>query len=124
MGGQTINLGTTSVPIRDQNISVVGDVIKTGPQMSNVGKQVEVTTNCQLMDAKYGNPITGLYGIGQGYSLPTSDPSVQAEQRYGAKADSVGLYIKQIGNKILQQVLPHKKIKFVTPQSSDIAIST
>ena len=92
--------------------------------MSNVGKQVEVTTNCQLMDAKYGNPITGLYGIGQGYSLPTSDPSVQAEQRYGAKADSVGLYIKQIGNKILQQVLPHKKIKFVTPQSSDIAIST
>jgi hypothetical protein len=53
------------------------------------------------MDAKYGRTITGLYGIGQGYSLPTSDPSVQAEQRYGAKADSVGLYIKQIGNKIL-----------------------
>ena len=31
VAGQQINLATTSVPIRDQNISVVGDVIKTGP---------------------------------------------------------------------------------------------
>ena len=47
------------------------------------------------MDARFGNvPISGLYGIGQGYSLATSDPLVQAELRPGAKADSVGLYIK------------------------------
>lgn len=38
--------------------------------------------------------IQGIYGIGQGYSIDTSDPSVNAEQRKGAKADSVGLYIK------------------------------
>ena len=63
---------------------------------------VDVNHNCQLMNARQGNqPIPGLYGIGQGYSLSTSDNSVQAELRPGGKADSVGLYIKQIGNKIL-----------------------
>jgi len=47
------------------------------------------------MDAKAANaPLPGLFGVGQGYSLATSDPSVQAEMRPGAKADSVGLYIK------------------------------
>jgi len=77
------------------------------------------------MDAKFGRPIPGLYGIGQGYSLPTNDPSVQAESRYGAKADSVGLYIKQIGNKILSQVIPQKKIKFVVPMSPpDLCIAS
>ena len=50
---------------------------------------------------KTGKAIMGVYGIGQGYSLDTSDPSVNAEKRGGAKADSVGLYLKQIGNKIL-----------------------
>ena len=54
------------------------------------------------MDAKNGNkPILGLFGIGQGYSLATSDLTVQAEMRPGAKADSFGLYMKQIANKLL-----------------------
>ena len=39
-------------------------------------------------------PLPGMFGIGQGFSLETSDPSVNAEQRRGAKADSVGVYIK------------------------------
>ena len=78
--------------------------------------QVDVNRQCQLMDARFGNaPIAGLYGIGQGYSLATSDPLVQAELRPGAKADSVGLYIKQIGNKILSQLLPNSKIRLVMP---------
>lgn len=68
------------------------------------------------MNARNGNqPIPGLYGIGQGYSLSTSDNSVQAELRPGGKADSVGLYIKQIGNKILSQLLPTKKIRYLMP---------
>lgn len=56
---------------------------------------VDVNQFCQLLDARRNNaPIQGLFGIGQGYSLSTSDNSVQAELRPGAKADSVGLYIK------------------------------
>ena len=74
---------------------------------------VDVNHNCQLMDARNNNrAIPGLYGIGQGYSLSTSDNAVQAELRPGGKADSVGLYIKQIGNKILSQLLPKKKINY------------
>ena len=47
------------------------------------------------MDARNGNkPILGLFGIGQGYSLATSDLTVQAEMRPGAKADSFGLQMK------------------------------
>ena len=72
---------------------------------------VDVNTNCQLLNARQGNqPVPGLYGIGQGFSLSTSDHSVQAELRPGGKADSVGLYIKQIGNKILSQLFPGKPI--------------
>jgi hypothetical protein len=65
-------------------------------------------------------PISGLYGIGQGYSLATNDLSVQAEPRIGAKADSVGLYIKQIGNKILAQILPNQKIQFVVNTQPEV----
>ena len=66
------------------------------------------------MDANNNNkPIYGLFGIGQGYSLATSDLSVQAEMRPGAKADSFGLYMKQIGNKLLSQLLPFKKIRLL-----------
>jgi hypothetical protein len=61
-------------------------------------------------------PINGLFGIGQGFSLATSDNSIQAEQRTGAQADSVGLYMKQIGNKILSQIIPKVPIHLVTPQ--------
>jgi hypothetical protein len=68
----------------------------------NQAEQVDVSHQCSLIDSKTLKPITGLYGIGQGFSLETSDSSVNAEQRRGAKADSVGLYIKQIGNKILE----------------------
>lgn len=94
------------------------------PAKSALGRQnpqfqkeyVDVNHNCQLMNARLGNqPIPGLYGIGQGYSLSTSDNSVQAELRPGGKADSVGLYIKQIGNKILGQLLPSKKIRYLMP---------
>jgi hypothetical protein len=48
----------------------------------------------------------GLFGIGLGYSLKTTDNLVQAEQKQTAKADSVGLYVKQIGHKILPFLLP------------------
>ena len=65
-----------------------------------------------------------MYGIGQGFSLPTSDSSVQAEQRLGAKADSVGLYIKQIGNKILNQIVPYKRAQYVIPGPSDYGVTS
>ena len=62
---------------------------------NNVREQVDVDMNCQIMDARNGNKaISGLYGIGQGYSLGCGDHFVQAETRPGAKADSVGLYIR------------------------------
>jgi hypothetical protein len=35
--------------------------------------------------------------------------------RPGAKADSFGLYMKQIGNKLLSQLLPFKKIRLLLP---------
>ena len=39
--------------------------------------QIDVNRQCQVMDARYGNaPIAGLFGIGQGCSLATSDPLV------------------------------------------------
>lgn len=82
-------------------------------------EQVEVNYNCQLMQAQSRKPITGLYGIGQGYSLATSDMTVQAELRQGAKADSVGLYIKQIGNKILGQLLPDSEIRMAAPPAPE-----
>lgn len=47
----------------------------------------------------------GLFGIGLGYSLKTTDHHVQAESKITAKADSVGLYVKQIGHKILPFLL-------------------
>ena len=77
--------------------------------------QVDVNGKCQLMDSKTAAPIAGLFGIGQGYSLATSDPMVQAEMRPGAKADSVGLYIKQVANKILSQILPNTPFNLATP---------
>lgn len=57
---------------------------------------VEVNSKCQLMDARIPNfpYISGLYGIGQGYSLSTNDAFIQAEKSFGAKSDSVGLYMK------------------------------
>jgi hypothetical protein len=70
------------------------------------------------MDSKTGLPIHGLFGIGQGYALATNDPSVQAEQRIGAKADSVGLYIKQTGNKILSKIIPEKSPNLMEPPKS------
>jgi hypothetical protein len=36
----------------------------------------------------------GIFGIGLGYSLKTTDNLVQAETKITAKADSVGLYVK------------------------------
>ena len=74
------------------------------------------------MQAQSRKPITGLYGIGQGYSLATSDMTVQAELRQGAKADSVGLYIKQIGNKILGQLLPDSEIRMAAPPAPDLEV--
>jgi hypothetical protein len=56
-----------------------------------------------------------LYGIGQGFSLETSDYTINAEARKGAKADSVGLYTKQVGNKILAQLLPSRRAINVAP---------
>ena len=47
--------------------------------------------------------------------MPTSDYTVNAEQRVGAKADSVGLYIKQIGNKLLSSLMPSVGGRIVTP---------
>ena len=74
------------------------------------------------MNARTGQPIPGLFGIGQGYSLETSDLAVNAEQRVGAKADSVGLYIKQIGNKILNKILPHARPQLLVPPLSPLSM--
>jgi len=74
---------------------------ENGDQSTIKPQCVDVNSNCSLINKMTNRPISGLYGIGQGYSLATNDLSVQAEPRIGAKADSVGLYIKQIGNKIL-----------------------
>jgi hypothetical protein len=57
--------------------------------------------------------VPGLFGIGQGYSLSASDGFIQAEKSFGAKSDSVGLYLKQTANKVLGQLIPGKKIKYV-----------
>ena len=56
--------------------------------------QVDIGTNCELKHAETGAVIQGLYGIGHGFSLKTSDPSINAEQRKGLKADSVTVYLK------------------------------
>ena len=52
---------------------------------------------------------SGIFGIGIGYSLKTTDNLVQAEQKPTAKADSVGLYVKQIGHKLLPFLLSSMK---------------
>lgn len=88
-------------------------------------EQIDVNQYCQLMNQRTGQPIPGLFGIGQGYSLETSDLSVNAEQRIGAKADSVGLYIKQIGNKILTKILPYVKARLLmAPMSPAFPLAT
>lgn len=79
------------------------------------GSTYEVDNNCRLIPAsglmnlskiplsgtKESIVGSGIYGIGLGYSLKTTDNLVQAEQKSTAKADSVGLYVKQIGHKLL-----------------------
>jgi hypothetical protein len=62
-----------------------------------------VGTNRQQSESVVGN---GIFGIGLGYSLKTTDNLVQAEAKPTAKADSVGLYVKQIGHKLLPYILP------------------
>jgi hypothetical protein len=48
-------------------------------------------TSAGTLESVVGN---GIFGIGLGYSLKTTDNLVQAEQKATAKADSVGLYVK------------------------------
>ena len=93
----------------------------SNPNKALKAEQVEVNHNCQVMHAQTRRAVHGLYGIGQGYSLATNDSSVQAEQRHGSKADSVGLYIKQIGNKILGQILPSSIFKLAAPSDVDVS---
>ncbi|CDW84955.1 UNKNOWN [Stylonychia lemnae] len=66
---------------------------------------VEVDNQCRVISDETNKPIEKLFGIGIGFSLKTTDNLVQAEQRSNAKADSVGLYVKQIGHKLLGQLL-------------------
>ena len=107
---------TNQLPIYDcfgQQIKLVSNQHLTKrSRSSGIREQVDVDKDCQVMDSKSLKPIPGLFGIGQGYSLATSNAMVQAELRPGAKADSVGLYIKQLGNKILSQILPHSKVRY------------
>jgi hypothetical protein len=59
----------------------------------------------------------GIFGIGLGYSLKTTDNLVQAETKITAKADSVGLYVKQIGHKLLPFLLgPTSRYAGSSPQ--------
>ena len=55
-----------------------------------------------------------MYGIGIGYSLKTIDNLVQAEQKNNTKADSVGLYVKQIGHKLLNQLVSRPRTSFTS----------
>lgn len=87
---------------------------------SKINECVYVNHNCQIKNSVTNKSIPGMYGIGQGFSLATSDLSVQAEQRQGAKADSVGLYIKQIGNKILSQIIPNAKTYMIQQENDYI----
>ena len=60
----------------------------------------------------------GIFGIGLGYSLKTTDNLVQAETKITAKADSVGLYVKQIGHKLLPFLLgPISRYAGSSPQA-------
>jgi len=59
---------------------------------------------------------SGIFGIGIGYSLKTTDNLVQAEMKATSKADSVGLYVKQIGHKLLPQIL--QGMSFSRPKTS------
>lgn len=61
----------------------------------------EVNSLCQCLDSETRMPIMNMYGIGMGYSLKTNDMSLNAESRGNLRADSVGVYFKQTGAKIL-----------------------
>jgi hypothetical protein len=63
----------------------------------------------------------GIFGIGLGYSLKTTDNLVQAEMKATSKADSVGLYVKQIGHKLLPQILPTGVPSMTRPKTSSTA---
>ena len=66
----------------------------------------------------------GIFGIGLGYSLKTTDNLVQAEMKATSKADSVGLYVKQIGHKLLPQILPGGTIMTRPKTSSTTKVRT
>jgi len=61
----------------------------------------EVTSLCQCIDAEFRVPFSNLFGIGMGYSLRTNDAALNAEARLNLRADSVGVYFKQTGAKLL-----------------------
>jgi hypothetical protein len=55
---------------------------------------MEVTSTCNVISDDSKMPIPNIFGIGMGYSLKTSDMSLNAEMRPFARADSVGVYFK------------------------------
>ncbi len=124
------------VPVYDQlGNRVEFKVLGSGSLSTQAaGSTYEVDTNCRLIPVNSQTTTTakissssdsivgsGLFGIGLGYSLKTTDHHVQAETKLTAKADSVGLYVKQIGHKLLPFLLGPAKLNINGHSSSNAA---
>lgn len=118
------------VPVFDQNGQKVHFKMLGSPAQSNVQgptSTYEVDAHCRLLpinsSTSPAKPLEsvvggGIFGIGLGYSLKTTDNLVQAEMKATSKADSVGLYVKQIGHKLLPLILPGGVPTMTRPKTS------
>ena len=95
---------SNNIPIYDAQ----GRTVELKRLANNKQSSIEIDSACKVLLAN-GRTLENVFGIGIGYSLKTIDNLVQAEQRNNTKADSVGLYIKQIGHKLLPQILNRTK---------------